>query len=268
MKKKLIIAALVLLSTAAVFASGSKEEVNNNVIKIGATPEPHSVMLNLVKDELEAQGYDLQIIEFTDYVTPNEALASGEIDANFFQHLPYLESYNSEHNGNLVSAGGIHIEPIVLYSNKAKTLNDIPEGGVIAVPNDPTNEGRSLLLLQSAGLITLKDGAGLEATPFDIKDNPKNLKFEEIEAASLPRVLADVDAAVINGNYAIPAGLIASRDGLFIEGSDSPYVNVVAVLEGVENEPKIKALVKALHGQVITDYVAEKYPNNEVVLVN
>lgn len=269
MKKKFLIVALVLiLSTVSAFAGGAKEEVNNNVIRIGATPEPHAVMLNLVKDELKAQGYDLKIIEFTDYVTPNEALASGEIDANFFQHLPYLESYNSEHNAHLISAGGIHIEPIVLYSTKVKSLDEIPEGGIVAIPNDPTNEGRSLLLLQSAGLITLREGAGLEATPFDIKDNPKNLKFEEIEAASLPRVLTDVVAAVINGNYAIPAGLIASRDGLFVEGSDSPYVNVVAVQEGSENEAKIKALVKALHGQVIIDYVAVKYPNNEVVLVN
>lgn len=268
MKKKLIIALFVLLSTTAVFAGGSKEEVNNNVIKIGATPEPHAVMLNLIKDDLKAEGFDLQIIEFTDYVTPNEALESGEIDANFFQHLPYLESFNSEHNTHLASAGGIHIEPIVLYSNKVKSFDEIPEGGTIAIPNDPTNEGRSLLLLQSAGLITLKEGSGLEATPFDIVNNPKNLKFEEIEAASLPRVLPDVDGAIINGNYAIPAGLIASRDGLLIEGSDSPYVNVIAVKQGNENEAKIQALVKVLHSKKISDWVAEKYPNNEVVLVN
>lgn len=265
--KKLITAALILLSTAAVFANGSKEVANNNVIRIGATPEPHAVMLNLVKDDLKAEGYDLQVIEFTDYVTPNEALESGEIDANFFQHLPYLESFNSEHGTHLASAGGIHIEPIILYSNFYKSLEELPEGATIAIPNDPTNEGRSLLLLESAGLITLKDGAGLEATPFDIADNPKNLKFEEIEAASLPRVLPDVDGAVINGNYAIPAGLVASRDGLLIEGSESPYVNVIAVKEGSENDPKIQALVKALHSQEITDWVAEKYPNNEVVLV-
>lgn len=268
MKKKLLTAVLVVLSTVSVFAGGSKEEVNNNIIKIGATPEPHAVMLNLVKDDLKEQGYDLQVIEFTDYVTPNEALESGEIDANFFQHLPYLESFNSEHNTHLASAGGIHVEPIVLYSNFVKSIEDIPNGGTIAIPNDPTNEGRSLLLLQSAGLITLKAGSGLEATPFDIDSNPKNLKFEEIEAASLPRVLPDVDGAIINGNYAIPAGLIASRDGLFIEGSESPYVNVIAVKEGSQDDPKIQALVKALHSQKISDWVAEKYPNNEVVLVN
>lgn len=267
MKKKLLTAALVLLSTVAVFANGTKEVENNNVIKIGATPEPHAVMLNLVKDDLKAQGYDLQVIEFTDYVTPNEALESGEIDANFFQHLPYLESFNSEHGTHLASAGGIHIEPITLYSNFVDSIDDLKVGSTIAIPNDPTNEGRSLLLLQSAGLITLKEGSGLEATPFDIASNPKKLKFEEIEAASLPRVLPDVDGAVINGNYAIPAGLIASKDGLFIEGSQSPYVNVIAVKEGEENDPKIQALVKALHSQKITDWVAEKYPNNEVVLV-
>ena len=270
MKKKLITIALVLISATALFASGSKEvsQAENNVIKIGATPEPHAAMLNLVKEDLASQGYDLEVIEFTDYVTPNEALESGELDANFFQHLPYLETFNKEHGSHLVSAGGIHIEPLALYSNVASSLDEIKDGATIAIPNDPTNEGRAFLLLQSAGLLTLKDGVGLEATPFDIKDNPKNLDFQEIEAASLPRVLDDVDAAVINGNYAIPAGLIAIRDGLFVEGADSPYVNVVAVKEGNENSAKIKALVDALHSQKIVDWVAERYPNGEVVLVD
>ena len=168
----------------------------------------------------------------------------------------------------VVNAGGIHVEPIALYSKKYSSLSDIPNGAVIAIPNDPTNEGRALLLLQSAGLIKLKDNAGLEAIPLDIVENPKNLKFSEIEAATLPRVLSDVDAAVINGNYAIPAGLVATRDGLFVEGADSPYVNVIAVKAGNENNPAVKALVEALKSDEVKAYVAEHYKNGEVVLVD
>ncbi|NBK23840.1 MAG: methionine ABC transporter substrate-binding protein, partial [Spirochaetia bacterium] len=206
--------------------------------------------------------------EFTDYVTPNEALESGELDANFFQHIPYLESFNKEKGYHLANAGGIHVEPFALYSKKYKTLADLPVGATIAIPNDPTNEGRALLLLQSAGLLTLTANAGLEATPLDIAANPKNLRFREIEAASLPRVLQDVDAAIINGNYAIPAGLIATRDGLVVEGADSPYVNVIAVKQGREQDAGIVALVKALRGEKIKAYVAEHYTNGEVVLVS
>jgi len=262
--KKLVFFAVIVLCGALVFAGGSKEEMSN-VIKVGATPEPHAEMLKLVVDDLAKEGYDLQIIEFTDYVTPNEALESGQIDANFFQHLPYMDSFNREKGYHMVSAGGIHIEPIALYSKTATTLDELTDGATIAIPNDPTNEGRSLLLLQSAGLITLKKDAGLEATPFDIEQNTKNLKFKEIEAASLPRVLDDVEGAVINGNYAIPAGLTATKDGLYVEGADSPYVNIITVEEGQENNPKIVALVKALQSKKIADWIAEKYPNGEVV---
>ena len=267
MKKTFAVLA-VLLIAVSVFASGSKESADSNVLRVGATPDPHAVLLNLVKDDLAAQGIDLQVVEFTDYVTPNEALASGDIDANYFQHLPYLESFNAEQGTHLANAGGIHIEPLALYSNEAKSLDEIADGATIAIPNDPSNEGRALLLLQDAGLITLKDDAGLEATPVDIAENPKNLKFQEIEAASLPRVLQDVDGAVINGNYAIPAGLIATRDGLYVEGANSPYVNVIAVREGHENDAKIQALVKALASDEVKEYVSSTYPNGEVVLVN
>ena len=267
MKKTFAVLA-VLLIAASVFASGSNESADSNVLKVGATPDPHGVLLSLVKDELASQGIDLQIVEFTDYVTPNEALASGDIDANYFQHLPYMESANAERGYKLVNAGGIHIEPLAVYSQKYDSLEAIPDGARIAIPNDPTNEGRALLLLQSAGLITLKDDAGLEAVPADIAENPHNYTFSEIEAASLPRVLADVDAAVINGNYAIPAGLIATRDGLFIENADSPYVNVIAVNDGDQDDPKVQALVAALKGDNVREYVAERYPNGEVVLVD
>ncbi len=267
---KKIIATIVtsLVIASALFAGGAKEEASGNtVIKVGATPDPHAVLLNLVKDDLAAEGIDLQVVEFTDYVTPNDALESGELDANYFQHLPYLDSFNNERGYHLASAGGIHIEPLALYSEKVKSVGELADGATIAIPNDPTNEGRALLLLQSAGLIKLSADAGLEATPEDVVENTKNLKFTEIEAASLPRILADVDGAVINGNYAIPAGLIATRDGLFVEGADSPYVNVIAVKEGNENNAAIQALVAALNGEEVAAYVAEKYPNGEVVLV-
>lgn len=265
--KKIYRTAAAVLFCAGLFASCGKKEKNANVIKVGATPEPHAEMLNLVKEDLKAAGYELQVVEFTDYVTPNEALENNEIDANFFQHLPYMNSFNKERGFHLVSAGGIHIEPIALYSEKAASLSELKNGAVIAIPNDPTNEGRALLLLQAAGLIELDEDAGLEATPINIKSNPKNFKFNEIEAASLPRVLKDVDAAVINGNYAIPAGLVATKDGLFVEGSESPYVNIVSVRQGRENDPAILALIQALQSQKIKDWVSEKYKNGEVVVV-
>ena len=269
MKKILAIALVALLTIVSVFAQATSETQSSTTkIVVGATPEPHAALLSLVVDDLAAQGITLEVKEFTDYVTPNDAVEYGEIDANYFQHIPYLESFNTEHGYHLVNAGGIHVEPIALYSSKYSSLSDIPNGAVIAIPNDPTNEGRALLLLQSAGLIKLKDNAGLEAIPLDIVENPKNLKFSEIEAATLPRILSDVDAAVINGNYAIPADLVATRDGLFVEGADSPYVNVIAVKAGNENNPAVKALVEALKSDKVKAYVAEHYKNGEVVLVD
>jgi D-methionine transport system substrate-binding protein len=178
-----------------------------------------------------------------------------------------MDSFNKERGYHLVNAGGIHIEPIALYSKKITSLSELAEGAVIAIPNDPTNEGRALLLLQSEGLITLDDKGGLEATVINIVENPKALKFREIEAASLPRVLEDVDAAVINGNYAIPAGLSASRDGLILEGADSPYVNIISVKEGKETDANIAALVKALQSDKVKNWITEKYTNGEVVAV-
>lgn len=269
MKKIPAIAIVALLTIVSVFAQATSETQSSTTkIVVGATPEPHAALLSLVVDDLAAQGITLEVKEFTDYVTPNDAVEYGEIDANYFQHIPYLESFNTEHGYHLVNAGGIHVEPIALYSSKYSSLSDIPNGAVIAIPNDPTNEGRALLLLQSAGLIKLEDNAGLEAIPLDIVENPKNLKFSEIEAATLPRILSDVDAAVINGNYAIPAGLVATRDGLFVEGADSPYVNVIAVKAGNENNPAVKALVEALKSDKVKAYVAEHYKNGEVVLVD
>lgn len=257
--KKILGLSLALLTAFAVNAQ--------TVLKVGATPEPHAEILNLVKADLKAQGIDLQVIEFTDYVTPNDAVESGDIDANYFQHIPYLESFNKERGYHLANAAGIHVEPVAVYSRKIKNLKDLKKKATIAIPNDPTNEARALLLLQDAGLITLKDGAGIDATPIDIKKNPLKLKFKEIEAASLPRVLNDVDAAVINGNYALPAGLSAKKDGIFIEGSSSPYVNVLAVKSGNETKPAIQALVNALKSDKVKEYISKKYPNGEVVAV-
>ena len=263
--KRLFAVVVAVLLCATVFAKGKKDA--GSVLTVGATPEPHAEMLNLVKDDLAKQGITLKVVEFTDYVTPNEALESGQIDANFFQHIPYMDSFNKEKGYHLVNAGGIHVEPVALYSKKISKLADLAEGATIAIPNDPTNEGRALLLLQSAGLITLKASAGITATPLDIESNSKKLKFREIEAASLPRILNDVDAAVINGNYAIPAGLSATKDGLIVEGKDSPYVNIISVKAGNENKAAVKALVKALQSQEIKDFVSSRYPDGEVVIV-
>ncbi len=270
MKKISAVLLILVVAAGIAFAAGAKEATEiTDTIRVGATPDPHAVLLELIVPDLAEQGYTLEVIEFTDYITPNEALYAGEIDANYFQHLPYLESFiNAERGYDLVSAGGIHIEPLALYSNRYKSLDEIPDGATIAIPNDPTNEGRALLLLDSAGLIVLSDGAGLEAVPQDIEENPKNLRFRAIEAASLPRVMDDVDAAVINGNYAIPAGFISTRDGLYVEGADSPYVNVVAVKKGNEESPAVLALVNALKSDKVASYVSERYPNGEVVLVD
>ena len=245
MKKLFSILTVALLAVAAVSAQ--------TVLKVGATPEPHAEILNLIKDDLKAQGITLKVIEMTDYPTLNEVLEAGDIDANYDQHIPYMESFNKEKGFHLVNAGGIHVEPFALYSSKVKDIKDFKKKPVIAIPNDPTNEARALLLLQEAGLITLKKGAGIN--------------FREIDAATLPRTLNDVDGAVINGNYALPAGLSAKRDGLFVEGSSSPYVNIIAVKAGNENKPEIKALVKALKSAKVKDYINKKYPNGEVVAV-
>lgn len=272
--KKITKIVSLALAAAVVFGFAGCKKANNvgstktaGVIVVGATPEPHADLLNLVKEDLKAEGITLEVKEFTDYVTPNEAVESGDIDANYFQHIPYLESFNKEKGFHLVNAAGIHVEPFALYSNKVTSLADIKDGSKIAIPNDPTNEGRALLLLQEAGFIKLDAKAGITATPLDIKENSKKLEFTEVEAASLPRVLDDVDAAVINGNYAIPAGLSAKKDGLFVEGSSSPYVNVIAVKAGNESTPEVQALIKALKSEKVKNYIEEKYPNGEVVTV-
>jgi D-methionine transport system substrate-binding protein len=253
----LVAGALVLVFSPAVEAKGNSQKTGT-VLSVGATPVPHAELLNLIKDDLAAQGITLRVVEFTDYIQPNVAVLAGDLDANFFQHIPYLES-NAEWSSNLVSAFGVHVEPFGLYSSKHKTLAELPNGASIAIPNDPTNGGRALLLLQANGLITLRAGVGLEATPRDVTGNPRNFRFQELEAAQLPRSLGDVDAATINGNYALGAGLNPLRDSIIIEGADSPYVNIVVVQKGNENHPGIIALKNALLSQKVKDYITGKY---------
>ncbi|MDR2521413.1 MAG: MetQ/NlpA family ABC transporter substrate-binding protein [Spirochaetaceae bacterium] len=258
--KRIIFAFAAFLSASLIFAQPA-----DKVIKVGATPVPHADLLNQIKADLQKAGYTLQVVEFTDYVQPNVALENGEIDANFFQHKPYLDSFNKEKKSSLVNAGGIHIEPMGGYTKKGlKKIDDLKPGATIAVPNDPTNEGRALLLLQSAGVIKLKEGVGLSATVKDIAENKKKLVFKELEAAQLPRAVADVDLAIINGNFALDAGF-KKKDAIIIEGRESPYVNIVAVKKEKSSEPKILALVTALQSKKIKDYIAKKYADGSVV---
>jgi len=267
-KDSLILFSVIFLALAVLtpsFAGGGSQK-SGETLSIGATPVPHAELLNLVKDDLAAQGYTLKVIEFTDYVQPNMALLSGDLDANFFQHIPYIET-NDEWKAKIGSAFGVHVEPFGLYSSKHKTIADLPNGASIAIPNDPSNGGRALLLLQNNGLITLRAGVGLTATPRDVVSNPRNFRFQELEAAQLPRSLQDVDASAINGNYALQAGLNPLKDSLIIEGSESPYVNIIATLKGKEETPAILALKKVLLSDKVRNYISKTWGDGSVVPV-
>lgn len=238
-------------------------------IIVGASPAPHAEILNAAKEVLASKGYELNIVEYTDYVQPNNALDSGDLDANYFQHKPYLDSFNAQNGTKLVSAGAIHYEPFGIYGGKISSLDDLQDKAAVLVPNDVSNEARALLLLEAQGLIKLKEGVGLEATRNDIVENPKNLEIVEMEAAQLPRSLEDAEIAVINGNYAIEAGLKVS-DALATEDSQSlaatTYGNIVAVREGEENSDAIKALVEALTSPEVKQFMEEKYEGAVVPL--
>ncbi|MEI6856893.1 MetQ/NlpA family ABC transporter substrate-binding protein [Psychrilyobacter sp.] len=256
---------ILLLTLIAVFIGcGKKEVAENNVLRVGATPVPHSELLNLIKNDLKKEGIDLQIIEFTDYVTPNLALNDGEIDANFFQHVPYLESFSKDRNLKLVVAGKVHVEPLGLYSKKYTNLKDLPDGALIIIPNDPSNGARALILLEYAGLIKLDPKAGLKATEFDIVTNTHNFKFKAIDAAQIPRTLEDVDAAVINGNYALQSDLNPIEDSILLEGANSPYANIVVVKENHEKNKKIVALINALQSEKVKKFILENYKGGVV----
>lgn len=235
----------------------------STVIKIAASPTPHAEILGKAKEILADQGYDLQITEFDDYVLPNEVVESGEYDANYFQHIPYLDSFNEEKGTHIVNAGGIHYEPFGIYPGTKKSLDELADGDTIAVPNDTTNEARALLLLQDNGIITLKEGAGLEATVNDIAENPKNVEIVELEAAQVARVVDENAFVVLNGNYALGAGFSVAKDSLAYEKSDSAaaetYVNIIGVKEGNENSEAIKALVEVLKSDEIKNFINETY---------
>ena len=262
--KKLIAAALTgalvlgTVGTSVVFAAD-----DDKTITVAASETPHSEILEAAKPILEEEGYDLEVTVFDDYVQPNEVVESGDFDANYFQHIPYLNSFNEEKGTHLVNAGGIHYEPFGIYPGTKSSLDDIADGDTIAVPNDTTNEARALLLLQDNGIITLKDGVGLEATVNDIEENPYNVEIVELAAEQVARVAEETAYIVLNGNYALQAGYSVSKDALAYETSDSEaaktYVNVIAVKEGNENSDKIKALVDALKSDEIKDFINEKY---------
>lgn len=249
-------------SGAATTAAASSSAASDNVITVGASPSPHAEILEAIKPELEARGYELKVVEYSDYVQPNVALSEGDLDANYFQHLPYLENYNTENDTDLASAGAIHFEPMGLYAGKSSDITNVPDGAKIAVPSDATNEARALLLLQDQGVIKLTDGVGLEATANDIVENPHNVELVEVEAAAVPRSLQDVDFGVINGNYALSAGLDTSAT-LASEGADSEaaqtYANIIAVRSGDENSEKTQALLKALTSDTARKFIEDTY---------
>ncbi|MBV7563226.1 MetQ/NlpA family ABC transporter substrate-binding protein [Pseudomonas sp. sia0905] len=246
---------LTALAVVAAFSSTAQAET----LRVAASAVPHAEILNFVKPALAKEGVELDVKVFTDYVQPNVQVAEKRLDANFFQHQPYLDEFNKSRGTSLVSVGGVHVEPFGAYSSKIKDLKDLPQGANVVIPNDATNGGRALLLLQKAGVITLKDPTNILSTPKDIAENPKGIKVRELEAATLPRVLTQVDLALINTNYALEAKLNPTEDALAIEGSDSPYVNILVTREDNKDSPAVQKLVKALHSDEVKAFILEKY---------
>lgn len=250
-------------SSEAAESTAETGELAGTTLKVAASPTPHAEILNVAKEILAEQGIDLEIVEFSDYVQPNLVTESGEVDANYFQHTPYLDSFNEENGTHLVSVGAVHYEPFGIYPGTKSDLSELADGDTIAVPNDTTNEARALLLLQDNGIITLKEGAGLEATVNDIAENPHNVKIEELAAEQVARVAPEVAFVVLNGNYALQAGFSVAKDALAYEASDSEaaktYVNIIAVKEGHENDPGTQALVKVLKSDEIKQYINDTY---------
>ena len=276
MKKKILALALagVLVVGALTGCGSSKSEssekkTDDKKITVAASATPHAEILEEAKTLLKDKGYELEVKVFDDYVQPNNVVESGEFDANYFQHVPYLEQFNEEKGTHLVVAGKIHYEPFGIYPGTKKDLKDIAKGDKIAVPNDTTNEARALLLLQDNGIIKLKDGAGIKATVNDIEENPNNIEIVELEAAQVPRVVNEVAYVVLNGNYALEANYTVKKDALAYEKSDSEaaktYVNVIAVKEGNENSEKIKALVDVVKSDSIKKFIDEKYDGAVIV---
>ena len=276
MKKLLTLALALVLCLSLAACGGSKETpapaenkpateapaetpAEPTVLNVAASATPHAEILEVCVPILAEQGIDLKVNVYGDYVVPNTAVEEGAEDANYFQHVPYLENFIAENGTHLVSVAGVHIEPMGIYAGKTASLDALADGASVAVPNDVTNEARALLLLEAQGLIKLSADAGLDATPNDIVENPKNLTFTELEAAMVPNALTEVDIAVINVNYALEAGFNPVEDALAIEDADSPYVNILVVKEGNENDPAVQALVDALHSDAVRDFILEKY---------
>lgn len=272
MRKIITLVAAVAVLAGTLTGCGAKnsaQSADSNVIKVAASATPHAEVLEAAKDLLKEKGYELEIKIFDDYVLPNEVVSSGEFDANYFQHEPFMNSYNEEHNANLVAVGKIHYEPFGIYPGKKDDLASLSSGDVIAVPNDRTNEGRALKLLADKGIITLKDGVSLDATVNDIVENPYGIEIKELEAAQIPRVLSEVTFGVVNGNYALSAGLSVTKDSVFYESSESDaaktYVNIIAVKEENKDSEKIKALVDVLKSEEIQKYIEDTY-NGSVLI--
>lgn len=268
MKKLLSIVLLVVLSLSVLIGCSKKTDEVTEVaeiaevekIKIGVSPDPHAKLVSLVVDDLKKEGIEVEIIEFTDYITPNLSLSDGDLDANFFQHEPYFNDFKTKEKLDLTVLGKIHVEPMAFYSAKYKSIDEIPNGATIAIPNDTVNGGRALLLLEANGIIELKDGVGYEANEkTDIIHNPKNLKFQALEAAFLPSSLDSVDGAIINGNYALEGGLNPVKDGILIEGGESPYANLIAVRSGEESQDRFIKLLKALQSDKVKKYIEDNY---------
>ncbi|MFE9926624.1 MetQ/NlpA family ABC transporter substrate-binding protein [Streptomyces sp. NPDC005774] len=255
--------------TLGLTACGSEEESGSDAsssLTVAASPVPHAEILNFVKDNLaEKAGLDLEVKEVTDYVTPNTSTEDGSVDANYFQTQAYLDDFNKKNGTHIVPAGDVHLEPLGLYSEKVKEADELKSGATIAIPNDTINEGRALQLLAANKIITIKDGVGFEATPSDITGNPKKLKFKELEAAQTPRALADVDAAVVNGNYAIGADLQPAEDALVLESAEgNPHANFLAVKEGNEDDPRVKKLAELLTSDEVKKFIDDKYAGSVV----
>lgn len=245
-----------LLAVAAAIAAFSAQA---DTLTVAATPVPHAEILNVVKPLLAKEGVELKVKEFTDYIQPNVQVAEKRLDANFFQHQPYLDEFNKAKGTDLVNVTGVHIEPLGVYSTKIKKLDELPSGATVVIPNDATNGGRALLLLDKAGVIKLKDNSNILSTVKDVAENPKNIKFRELEAATIPRVLTQVDAALINTNYALEAKLNPEKDALAIEGSDSPYVNILVARPDNKDSEDMKKLAAALHSPEVKRFINEKY---------
>lgn len=259
--------ASLLVACGSNASSGSSNTSSGTLsIKVGASPVPHAEILQYIKDNLaDKAGLNLQIVVFNDYVQPNLALRDGQLDANFFQHVPYMEDFGKQHNINLVAVTRVHIEPLGIYSHKVTSLSAVPANAVVAIPNDATNGGRALQLLAANGLLTLKSGVGTQATVHDIVSNPKNLQIKELEAAQLPRSLDDTTLSIINGNYALSVGLKPSKNALALEKADgNPYANVLAVLKGHEHDAAVQKLASLLTSPEVKQFIEKKYQGSVI----